>query len=232
MRARRVIAFYPELVDLLGSINSAIFYQQLYYWSDKGSREDGFVYKSRKEIEDETTLSRFQQESVVENLVKLGWLETKKEKANGAPTIHYKCLFDIRLMCEKLANGYATNSQMDMQETRQSSIHKITQESTTEEMPASLSLTVTKTNTIRGEAFEKFWAMYPKKMGRKPAEASWRKVKPEDYDKVMRALTRHRKSEQWTKNNGQFIPNATTWLNQERWDDEVVGSSERKEIIL
>ena len=34
------------------------------------------------------------------------------------------------------------------------------------------------------------------------------------------ALENQKKSEQWTKDRGQFIPNPATWLNQQRWLDE------------
>lgn len=231
MKAQRVIAFYPELVDILGSIHAAIYYQQLYYWSDKGTREDGFIYKSKNDIEEETKLTREQQDPIRKKLVDLGWLEIKLIKAMGVPTIHYKCLKDINIAISvKPSNGLVGNTLMETCETHLSSIHKITSEINTS---ASLSLESKNLNTVEREKwFEQFWTLYPKKAGKKPAQASWRKVKREDYQKVLDALARHRKSEQWTKNNGQFIPNATTWLNQERWDDEVSMNSERKEIYL
>ena len=28
-------------------------------------------------------------------------------------------------------------------------------------------------------------------------------------------------TDEWTKNNGQFIPYPSTWLNQKRWEDEL-----------
>lgn len=40
-------------------------------------------------------------------------------------------------------------------------------------------------------------------------------------ERVMDALAKHCISLQWTKDNGQFIPHATTWLNQERYLDDV-----------
>jgi transcription elongation factor len=36
----------------------------------------------------------------------------------------------------------------------------------------------------------------------------------------MKALEWQRKCDQWTKDNGQFVPNPETWLNQGRWNDE------------
>ena len=37
----------------------------------------------------------------------------------------------------------------------------------------------------------------------------------------MDGLERQVTSADWLKNNGQYIPYPTTWLNGERWNDEV-----------
>jgi ribosomal protein S27AE len=73
------------------------------------------------------------------------------------------------------------------------------------------------------EKFEIFWKAYPKKKERKYALKVWEKLKVDDalFDTIMKALEAHKKSFDWTKNKGQFIPNPTTWLNGERWNDEV-----------
>lgn len=94
-RAKKVIAFYPELSIILGDISSAIYYQQLFYWSDKGEREDGFIYKTQAEIEEETTITRKVQDRIRKSLENNGWIEVKKVKVNGSPILHYKCLVDI-----------------------------------------------------------------------------------------------------------------------------------------
>lgn len=124
------IAFYPQLALELGDIASAIYYQQLYYWSDKGAREDGFIYKTMKEIEEETTLTRDQQDRIKKNLIKLGWLEVKKIKANGAPTLHYRCLAGIELICGKPTNRNAGNPQMQSIKTRKSITENTTENTT------------------------------------------------------------------------------------------------------
>jgi len=84
------VALYPEVARCFGSIARTIYLQQLIYWSDKGHREDGFVYKTKESIEKETTLTRFQQDSCRKYFEKKGILETKLLKANGAPTLHYR----------------------------------------------------------------------------------------------------------------------------------------------
>ncbi len=76
--------------------------------------------------------------------------------------------------------------------------------------------------TLVERRFDEFWAAYPKKVGKKAAWAAWKKVKPdaELFDKIMTAISKAKATEQWQRENGRFIPNPTTWLNQGRWDDE------------
>lgn len=75
------------------------------------------------------------------------------------------------------------------------------------------------------ETFEEFWKEYPNKTAKKKAEQIWDKImtlnKPDEiYPKIMAGLARAKKSQQWLKDDGQYIPHPTTWLNQERWNDE------------
>lgn len=78
-----------------------------------------------------------------------------------------------------------------------------------------------------GEGFEQFWKLYPKKKGRKDAMKAWSKLKPDaDLQVVMiTALAKHCASLDWIKSNGQYIPNASTWLNGERWQDELLSAA-------
>lgn len=92
---KRPVAFHPTLARLFRGINEAIYWQQLYYWSDKGGRPDGFIYKTKEEIEEETTLTRDQQDRVRKKLEEAGYIETKLIKANGHPTVHYKVNFPL-----------------------------------------------------------------------------------------------------------------------------------------
>jgi hypothetical protein len=79
--------------------------------------------------------------------------------------------------------------------------------------------------------FEEFWAIYPKKVGKQAALNKWKSLKKNKrlppLATVLNAVTEQRTWEQWQKEDGQFIPNPATWLNQGRWDDK---PSELKEI--
>ena len=71
-------------------------------------------------------------------------------------------------------------------------------------------------------AFQEFWKVYPKKIGKGAALKAWKKLKPsrELQTRMSSAIADQRQSDQWRKGDGQFIPNPSTWLNQGRWDDE------------
>lgn len=70
--------------------------------------------------------------------------------------------------------------------------------------------------------FKSFWKAYPKKVGKGAAEKSFKKYKPDDalLEQMLTAIESQKKSDQWKKDAGQFIPNPSTWLNQKRWLDE------------
>lgn len=76
----------------------------------------------------------------------------------------------------------------------------------------------------RGAAFEKFWSAYPRKEGKQEARAAFEKVSV-SLDILLEALERHKRSAQWCKDNGQFIPHPATWLNGKRWEDQPVMDS-------
>jgi len=76
--------------------------------------------------------------------------------------------------------------------------------------------------SIYSADFETFWQEYPRGDGKGKAWESWQKIKP-PVVAVLSALTWQKVSDQWTKENGQFIPHAATYLNQRRWEDKPSG---------
>jgi hypothetical protein len=72
--------------------------------------------------------------------------------------------------------------------------------------------------------FELFWKSYPKKTGKKAAIKAFKKARKSglpEIDTLVAIIERQSASGQWKRDNGQYIPNPTTWLNQGRWDDEL-----------
>ncbi len=71
--------------------------------------------------------------------------------------------------------------------------------------------------------FDTFWKAYPKKVAKGDARKAWSQteaIRP-DFATLLAAIEAQAKSDQWRKNDGQFIPYPATWLRQERWDDEL-----------
>lgn len=74
-------------------------------------------------------------------------------------------------------------------------------------------------------AFEKFWAAYPKKVGKDAARKAFGKRDPALVGQMVQALEWQLQREQWQREDGRFIPNPATWLNQGRWEDSRPGDT-------
>lgn len=111
---------YIDLLD--GDINSALLLSQCVYWSDRTTSKDGWFYKSYREWGEEIRLSQYAVNRSASKLKKLGFIETKLKKANGAPTVHYRVKINslTNSIMKKLDNGLSRNSIIDYEETQQS----------------------------------------------------------------------------------------------------------------
>jgi hypothetical protein len=69
--------------------------------------------------------------------------------------------------------------------------------------------------------FEHFWNLYPRKVAKRKAEQSWKKIPVSEYEAIYADVQKRCASEGWQKNGGQFIPHPTTYLNQERWKEQI-----------
>lgn len=72
--------------------------------------------------------------------------------------------------------------------------------------------------------FDEFWKAYPKKIGKGAALKKWEGLKRlhrlPPVELIIAAVENQKTWEQWQKDEGQFIPNPATWLNQGRWEDQ------------
>ena len=69
------------------------------------------------------------------------------------------------------------------------------------------------------DRFNEFWKHYPRKIAKANAEKVWLRLKPDDEltKKIILAINK-----QGLRNREiQFVPHPTTWLNGQRWEDEV-----------
>jgi len=76
--------------------------------------------------------------------------------------------------------------------------------------------------TLLEPQFEQFWQLYPRKAGKKAAKKAWMGIKPDEllFDTIITAISAA--NQYWRQQGTQqkHIPHPSTWLNEERWDDE------------
>lgn len=78
----------------------------------------------------------------------------------------------------------------------------------------------TKVSLDHPELFDRFWSLYPRKVGKGQAQAAWRAAaKKVDPALIIEGLELHMPD--LTDKPAQFIPHPATWLNGERWADEL-----------
>ena len=89
----RPVAYYPRLAKFIGSVKTTIFLCQFLYWEGKQKdKEEGWIFKTQKEITEETGLSRYEQEFARRELKQLGYLE---ETHKSIPRkVHYRIKWD------------------------------------------------------------------------------------------------------------------------------------------
>lgn len=85
------------------------------------------------------------------------------------------------------------------------------------------------TNTIESD-FNLFWEHYPKKKSKEAARKSFTKYYKElpKLEDLINIVEMNKQTNDWIKDNGQYIPMASTWLNNKRWMDELTPPDSNK----
>lgn len=73
---------------------------------------------------------------------------------------------------------------------------------------------------VYSKEFERFWDTYPLHKAKKPAFKEWQRLAPDPelIEEIIRAIEKQKKWPQWATD--RIIPLPSTWLHQERWNDE------------
>lgn len=70
-------------------------------------------------------------------------------------------------------------------------------------------------------SFEAVWLAYPRKIAKKDAHRAWLKVNPKHHQAIIASIESAKRSESWREAGGKYIPYLSTWLNGERWEDQI-----------
>lgn len=88
----RPVAVHSILIKATGSVKLAVMLSQLIYWTDRTNDPEGWIYKTQKDMFDETGMSRTEQETARTLGAKLGVLES--DVRGRPPVMHYRVNID------------------------------------------------------------------------------------------------------------------------------------------
>lgn len=73
------------------------------------------------------------------------------------------------------------------------------------------------------DGFALFWQEYPRKAAKAAALKAWQKLNPspELAERILAHVRDHKRSQDWLKDGGQFVPHPATFLNGRRWEDDI-----------
>jgi len=215
----RPVAYYPSLVKLVGSVKAAILLGQLFFWQERTEADDGFFFKSVIDLQEETGLSYKEQLAARAELVRPGLMTVEYRRARHR--LYYRIDLEVldRLWSVHLeASAQREDAHLpkeQMPSAQREDRYQVVPFKTTEEIPPP---------PPRGGllGFDRFWESYPRKVGIGVCRRLWSRLKPDEVlvARMLAAIDEQKRSEQWGKDHGQFIPLPATWLGQARWEDE------------
>ena len=152
----RPIAYHKSFAQITGSVATGVMLSQLVYWSKRTTDADGWFYKIQAEWQEETALTRTEQETARKKLKALGILEEKKV---GIPCKLYfrvstkelqNCLqLFYSPVCNKAADRQAGILQAGKQQSRRQASRNLADNLYTEITPENTTKTTSERNMER-----------------------------------------------------------------------------------
>lgn len=69
------------------------------------------------------------------------------------------------------------------------------------------------------EPFADFWLLYPRRVAKKDAQKAWGRIPETLHVRIFVALASWRTV--WKDKDAEYLPYPASWLNGERWEDEL-----------
>lgn len=201
------IAVQGWMVNELGlKGNSLLIYAIIYGFSQDG---EGSYNGSQQYLADWTNTTKRNVINILNKLVDDGFLLKEENEINGVKFYKYKALSQISLGVKNFHRGSEKISPNNIDNNIDN---------------------IYSAKFDKNDAFKRFWSIYPRHTNKKKAfDVFVKKCTDETVlQKMLSAIVEQKKTEQWQ--NIKYIPHATTWLNGERWEDEInISSNENKD---
>lgn len=78
--------------------------------------------------------------------------------------------------------------------------------------------------------FDEFWSLYPRKISKATARKAWLKLTAEQQLLAAKAIDNHCQYWKAKETELEFIPYAASWLNAERWEDDIIIEPKKEKI--
>lgn len=226
------LQFSPTLAIELGSIEAAVFLQQLHFWVGVSQHQfDGknWVYNNITQCLEmvKNTISKRTLERVISDLKKRNYivveqLHNNKWNKTNYFTINYEELskIDAKYSSNHCVPDTAKMAESNSPEWQYRSRQNGGIESA--KMAECLQKNTTEDNkqNIYSDSFEKFWSVVPNKDAKKAAAVAFKKaiklISVEDLIIAYQAYIQLCNTQQ------RYKKNPSTWLNQECWNDESI----------
>ena len=187
--------------------NALLIYAIIYGFSQN---EDNSYKGSRQYLADWVNSTVQGVSKCLKKLVEDGMIIKKENMINGVKFCEYTAVIPELLPGNKVYGG------------RKQSLHNNIEYNTSNNKYSA--------KFDKNDAFKRFWSIYPRHTNKKKAfDVFVKKCTDETVlQKMLSAIVEQKKTEQWQ--NIKYIPHATTWLNGERWEDEInISSSKNKD---
>jgi len=235
----------PLYKMIVGSYDGAILLSQILYWHSVMGRE---YYKTNDDFMQELYMSEREFKRAKASIKNVPFIITRRR---GVPArTHYDVNYDLMASTLKnvltSSDGVCPNwmgrhtTQLDGTAYVPTITESTTETTTDITTPSAIAsaeelFNQSKKDPVRTdkdvarrdefsytEDFTAFWTAYPRHVGKGKAFAEWKRIKGRPpVEEIIQAVRKQQRSEQWTKDGGQFIPHPSTWLHQRRWEDEV-----------
>ena len=192
------------------------------------SKPDGWDFYE-EEIASNSTDGLSAVKAGIHKLMETGYIVRGERQRNekGQLGAYEYIVKEVSATCENPTQVFPTQEN-PTQENRtlvkneDSNIYKSNIESKDSPTPPAGAAEPKNSQTVLMERFEIFYKAYPKHKSRGDAEKAWKSLKPDDslLAKILKSLEIAKKSKDWIKENGQYIPYPATWLRAKGWEDE------------
>jgi len=180
--------------------------------------KEGHCWASNQYFADLYSVSKVSISTWISNLKDCGHVSVQMNYKEGSKHILNRY---IRLISEGTQENLATSQRKLKQGIKENLIDNKTDNNTKN---------ITNNNNNN---FDSFWKYYPRKAGKSEAIKAWNKLSPNDdlMRVIANNISERLKTGEWSTSNQSFILHASTYLNQKRWEDEVIGSQKKNYVV-